>query len=158
MSNSAIERLKAERKAYRKERLQGFSAKPISTANGELNFMKWICKIPGPPGPWSEGMYTLYLNFPDNYPTNPPKAVFTPPLFHPNVYDDGEVCLSLLSAEKDWKPTISIGTILRNLQTFLNNPNNSDAANAPAFVLYGRSIKEYNERVKKEAKKFRPLE
>ena len=33
---------------------------------------------------------------------------FTPPLFHPNVYPSGTICLSILDEEKAWKPTITI--------------------------------------------------
>ncbi|KAG8217584.1 hypothetical protein J3R82DRAFT_5735 [Butyriboletus roseoflavus] len=33
---------------------------------------------------------------------------FTPPLFHPNVYPSGTVCLSILDEEKSWKPAITI--------------------------------------------------
>lgn len=33
---------------------------------------------------------------------------FEPPLFHPNVYPSGTVCLSLLDEEKDWRPAITI--------------------------------------------------
>lgn len=31
-----------------------------------------------------------------------------PPLFHPNVYPSGTVCLSLLDEEKDWRPAVTI--------------------------------------------------
>lgn len=33
---------------------------------------------------------------------------FSPPLFHPNVYPSGTVCLSILDEEKSWKPAITI--------------------------------------------------
>jgi hypothetical protein len=33
---------------------------------------------------------------------------FTPPLFHPNVFPSGTVCLSILDEEKAWKPGITI--------------------------------------------------
>lgn len=38
----------------------------------------------------------------------PPPGKFTPPLFHPNVYPSGTVCLSILDEEKSWKPAITI--------------------------------------------------
>ena len=31
-----------------------------------------------------------------------------PPLFHPNVYPSGTVCLSLLDEDKDWRPAVTI--------------------------------------------------
>lgn len=54
-----------------------------------------------------------------DYPTKPPKCTiltgrvltlgkFTPPLFHPNVYPSGTICLSILDEEKSWKPAITI--------------------------------------------------
>lgn len=33
---------------------------------------------------------------------------FSPPLFHPNVYPSGTICLSILDEEKSWKPQITI--------------------------------------------------
>lgn len=43
---------------------------------------------------------------------------FEPPLFHPNVYPSGTVCLSLLDEEKDWRPAITIKqVILSHLMT-----------------------------------------
>jgi ubiquitin-protein ligase len=38
----------------------------------------------------------------------PTLGKFTPPLFHPNVYPSGTVCLSILDEEKSWKPAITI--------------------------------------------------
>lgn len=37
---------------------------------------------------------------------------FEPPLFHPNVYPSGTVCLSLLDEEKDWRPAVTIKQVL----------------------------------------------
>ena len=70
---------------------------------------------------WSGGLYKLKLIFPEEYPSKPPKCEcswlrrrlqcstrllvmynptgkFTPPLFHPNVFPSGTVCLSILGA------------------------------------------------------------
>jgi len=38
---------------------------------------------------------------------------FSPPLFHPNVYPSGTVCLSILDEEKSWKPGITIRQVRR---------------------------------------------
>ncbi len=37
---------------------------------------------------------------------------FDPPLFHPNVFPSGTVCLSLLDVEKDWRPGITIKQVI----------------------------------------------
>ena len=37
---------------------------------------------------------------------------FDPPLFHPNVYPSGTVCLSLLDEDKDWRPAVTIKQVI----------------------------------------------
>ena len=156
---SALERLKAERKLFRRERNEGFSAKPITTKNGELNLFMWNAKIPGKKKtPFEDGLYSVTLKFPKDYPQQPPTAIFTPPIFHANVYEDGEVCLSLLNIEKDWKPSISVNTILKSLQNFLDDPNAEDPANSEAFSLFKHSQEMYNEKVRNQAKQFKPID
>lgn len=39
---------------------------------------------------------------------------FEPPVFHPNVYPSGTVCLSILEEEKDWRPAITIKQVRKN--------------------------------------------
>ena len=58
--------------------------------------------------PWDGGLYKLRMIFKEDYPSSPPKCKFEPPLFHPNVYPSGTVCLSLLDEDKDWRPAITI--------------------------------------------------
>ena len=45
----------------------------------------------------------VFLHFVFNF-----EGKFEPPLFHPNVYPSGTVCLSLLDEEKDWRPAVTI--------------------------------------------------
>lgn len=61
------------------------------------------------------------MTFKDDYPSTPPKCKFDPPLFHPNVYPSGTVCLSLLDEEKDWRPSITIKQILVGIQVSKEN-------------------------------------
>jgi len=35
----------------------------------------------------------LQINFEDDYPNKPPKIVFVSKMFHPNIYNDGNICL-----------------------------------------------------------------
>lgn len=37
---------------------------------------------------------------------------FEPPLFHPNVYPSGTICLSILSEEEGWRPAITIKYVM----------------------------------------------
>lgn len=68
----------------------------------------------------------------------------------------GTVCLSILSEDKDWKPSISLKEILLGIQALLNEPNNNDPANEAPYQLYRTNRKAYAERIKAQALKFAP--
>ena len=58
------------------------------------------CQPPtGPEGTcWEDGVFVAKLSFPHDYPLSPPKMKFVTDLFHPNIYPDGRVCISILHA------------------------------------------------------------
>uniref|UniRef100_A0A915PLD3 SUMO-conjugating enzyme UBC9 n=1 Tax=Setaria digitata TaxID=48799 RepID=A0A915PLD3_9BILA len=139
----AAGRLAEERKAWRKNHPFGFIAKPSSNPDGTRNLFNWECAIPGKKGTiWEGGLYkanfvlTSVMQFKDDYPSTPPKCKFDPPLFHPNVYPSGTVCLSLLDENKDWKPSVSVRQLLIGIQDLLTNPNVEDPAQADAYQIY----------------------
>jgi ubiquitin-protein ligase len=98
--------------------------------------------------PWEGGTYRLDLTFTEDYPSKPPKCTFKPPLFHPNVYPSGNVCLSILDEAKDWVPTITVVDILRGIQDLLSEPNLKDPAQREAFVMARDRPAEYEKAVK----------
>ncbi|KAF8828862.1 hypothetical protein HHX47_DHR3000175 [Lentinula edodes] len=101
MSGICKARLSEERKQWRKDHPFGFYAKPAKNADGSMNLLEWEVGIPGKTNTaWEGGLFKLTMIFPE--------GKFTPPLFHPNVYPSGTVCLSILDEEKSWKPAITI--------------------------------------------------
>ena len=105
------------------------------------------------------------LTYSLEYPTKPPKCrrpdwspevkrsdkhagKFVPPLFHPNVYPSGTVCLSILNEEEGWKPAITIKQILLGIQDLLNDPNPDSPAQADAYNLFKRDRQAYEKKVK----------
>ncbi len=103
MTSICLTRLAEERKQWRKDHPYGFFAKPEKSNDGSLNLLSWTAGIPGKPGTsWEGGLYKLTIKFPEEYPQKPPKCQFTTPLFHPNVYPTGTVCLSIINEDQDW--------------------------------------------------------
>ena len=120
--------------------------------------MEWLVGIPGKVGtPWEGGVFKLKICFPENFPSMPPICTFTPVIFHPNVYSSGRVCLSILDASKDWKPSITLKQILLGIQELLDNPNIDDPAQMAAKVLYCKNRSDYNHRIKEQAKTHNPI-
>lgn len=98
----------------------------------------------------------MVLQFTSDYPSQAPLVTFTPPIFHPNVFASGKVCLSILS--KGWTPGISVRQILVGVQDLLDTPNENDPANGPANTLYRSNKAGYKMRVRAEALKHKPPE
>uniref|UniRef100_G3NZ66 UBC core domain-containing protein n=1 Tax=Gasterosteus aculeatus aculeatus TaxID=481459 RepID=G3NZ66_GASAC len=147
MSGIALSRLSQERKAWRKDHPFGFVAVPTKNPDGTMNLMNWECAIPGKKGTlWEGGLYKLRMLFKDDYPSSPPKCKFEPPIFHPNVYPSGTVCLSILEEDKDWRPRLPHTriSIIVQIKQLIYKPN--DNANRM----------DYEKRVRAQAKKFAP--
>ncbi|KAI8336201.1 SUMO-conjugating enzyme ubc9 [Chlamydoabsidia padenii] len=151
-SGIARGRLMEERKQWRKDHPHGFWARPEKNPDGTLNLMVWNCGIPGKEKtPWENAVYKLAIMFPEDYPSKPPKCKFVPPLFHPNVYPSGTVCLSILNEEEGWKPAITLKQILTGIQDLLNDPNPDSPAQSDAYVLFKKDKNEYERRVLAQA-------
>ncbi|KAI9143709.1 ubiquitin-conjugating enzyme/RWD-like protein [Paraphysoderma sedebokerense] len=117
--------------------------------------MKWEAGIPGKTNtPWEGGLYKLTMAIPKEYPSKPPVVRFNPPIFHPNVYGDGKVCLSILNEWDSWKPSTNMKQILLGVQDLLNNPNPSSPANQTAERLFRKDKTAYENKIKQQAKKF----
>ena len=80
--------------------------------------------------------------------SNEQAGKFTPPLFHPNVYPSGTVCLSILNEEEGWKPAITIKQILLGIQDLLDDPNPESPAQAEAYNLFKKDKDAYSKKVK----------
>ncbi|KAE9969438.1 SUMO conjugating enzyme Hus5 [Venturia inaequalis] len=142
-------RLQEERKQWRRDHPFGFVAKPARTPAGVLDLKKWECSVPGKDKTlWEGGLFKLESLIATEYPTKPPKCRFVPPLFHPNVYPSGTVCLSILNEEEGWKPAITIKDILLGIQSLLDEPNPDSPAQAEAYNLFKKDRAGYERKIK----------
>ena len=70
---------------------------------------------------------------------------FTTRIFHPNIYNDGQICLDIL--QNQWSPIYDISAILTSIQSLLSDPNPASPANSEASRLYSENRREYNRHV-----------
>ncbi|KAI9159241.1 SUMO conjugating enzyme Hus5 [Blastocladiella emersonii ATCC 22665] len=159
MSGICAARLDAEYKAWRKDRPVGFSGGPKRNANGTRNMHEWEIGIPGKAGTiWEGGVYKALLQFPADYPVKPPNVRFTPPLFHPNVYGGGDVCLSIIDEHGGWSAGITVKQVVRGVQELLDEPNVNSPAQLDAFTTYVKDRPAYERQVRAQAKEHTPAD
>jgi ubiquitin-conjugating enzyme E2 A len=96
--------------------------------------------------PFEDGTFKLVLNFDESYPNKPPNVKFVSTMFHPNVYNSGDLCLDIL--QNRWSPTYDVAALLTSIQSLLNDPNPGSPANAEAASLYLENRKEYTRRIR----------
>ena len=66
--------------------------------------------------PWEGGTFKLLLEFTEDYPNKPPAVRFISKIFHPNVYNDGKICLDIL--QNQWSPIYDIAAILTSSEFY----------------------------------------
>ncbi|KAJ1544062.1 Ubiquitin-conjugating enzyme E2 G2 [Nowakowskiella sp. JEL0078] len=140
---------------------EGITAGPIS----EDNFFLWEALIAGPPGTaYEDGIFSATLTFQKDYPLSPPVMKFIGPMYHPNVYPDGNVCISILHppgddpnmyehASERWSPVQSVEKILLSVVSMLAEPNDESGANIEASKMWRDDRKQFDEIVREIVRK-----
>ncbi|KAK9519254.1 hypothetical protein VZT92_021995 [Zoarces viviparus] len=141
---SSQKALMLEMKSLQDEPVEGFKI----TLVDESDMYNWEVAIFGPPNTHYEGGYfKARIKFPVDYPYSPPAFRFLTKMWHPNIYENGDVCISILHPPVDdpqsgelpserWNPTQNVRTILLSVISLLNEPNTSSPANVDASVMY----------------------
>ncbi|KAF7474125.1 Hypothetical predicted protein [Marmota monax] len=120
----------------------------VAIAEYTLRFCLRFLSSRGPEDTCFEfGVFPAILSFPLDYPLSPPKMRFTCEMFHPNIYPDGRVCISILHAPGDdpmgyessaerWSPVQSVEKILLSVVSMLAEPNDESGANVDASKMW----------------------
>ncbi len=112
------------------------------------DIMIWNARIRGPPDtPYEEGEFEMLIKFDNDYPKCAPSVKFLTPMFHPNIYSDGKICVDILQSH-EWTPAQNVRTILVSIMSLLMDPNPASPANRAAAELYNKDKKAYGEKVR----------
>lgn len=93
-----------------------------------------------------KGNYHFELSFPIDYPFRSPKLITTTKVFHPNIDQDGHVCLKVL--REGWLASYNIDSIIVSLICCFEYPSSEDALNTEAGDLLEQDYEEFVKRAK----------
>ncbi|CAI5760242.1 unnamed protein product [Candida verbasci] len=109
------------------------------------------------------GYFKGQMRFPQDFPFSPPSFRFTPSIYHPNVYRDGRLCISILHQGGDptndepesetWSPAQTVESVLISIISLLDDPNGNSPANIDASVEFRKNFDEYKKKVLKEVER-----
>jgi len=155
MSTQAVARLQKELKDLMKNPVEGFKVELVD----EASLFEWRIYFAGPPDtPFEGGVFKAMMNFPEDYPNSPPKMKILSDFWHPNIYPDGKVCISILHtpdpmnsderAEETWRPILTVESILVSVCSMFADPNFSSPANVDASVELRKKPDAYKKRIR----------
>ncbi|PIL30523.1 transporter [Ganoderma sinense ZZ0214-1] len=99
---------------------QGLKVEPL-----EDNMFEWKCSIKATSNsPYKGGTFHFTLTLPENFPFKAPSVTFTTKIYHPGINEEGHICVPVLRDQ--WKPTVTLSSVLATIQDKLNNPSADD--------------------------------
>tara|TARA_B100000886_G_scaffold324579_1_gene269387 strand:+ start:69 stop:794 length:726 start_codon:yes stop_codon:yes gene_type:complete len=144
ISQATLHRLLKDVKEIIKNPLE---SEGIYYIHDESNMMQGYSLLIGPKNtPYEYGYYLFKINYPNDYPLSPPIMTYLTndgkTRFHPNLYRNGKVCLSILNTWKgeQWSSCQTIRSLLLTLISILDqNP----LCNEPGFSIYHKDCLPY---------------
>jgi len=133
----------------------------IELVNDNIYVWKVALIVTNPDSLYHGGYFVAKMTFPNNYPYSPPDFRFKNPLYHPNVYPDGRLCISILHAPGDdemsgesaairWSPAQRVESVLLSVLSLLDDANIDSPANVDASVMFRDRKDEYVEMVRQD--------
>jgi len=116
----ALRRIQKELRDLQNNPIDGLSVTPE-----DASLFNWKCTIKAASdSPYKGGSFHFNLDLPENFPFKAPSVKFTTKIYHPGINEEGHICVPVLRDQ--WKPTVSLSSVLITIQDKLNNPSPDD--------------------------------
>jgi len=98
-------------------------------------------------GFYKGGTFSFSFKVSPSYPHEPPKVKCETTVYHPNIDLEGNVCLNIL--REDWKPVLTVNSIVYGLQYLFLEPNPEDPLNKEAAEVLQSNRRLFEQNVRK---------
>eukprot|EP00127_Corallochytrium_limacisporum_P003712 Clim_evm44s152 gene=Clim_evmTU44s152 len=109
------------------------------------DLMNFVLTIKPDEGFYKGGTFTFTFKVSTQYPHEAPKVKCEQKIYHPNIDLEGNVCLNIL--REDWKPVLSINSVIYGLQYLFLEPNPDDPLNKEAANVLRENRKTFERNV-----------
>ncbi|KAG0327841.1 hypothetical protein BGZ99_006795 [Dissophora globulifera] len=146
----AVRRLNTELGALTNQPVDNVTVGPTD----DSDILHWHGQINGPANsPYKGGIFKFELTFPVEYPFKPPKVKFVTKIYHPNIDEEGAICVALLKYDQ-WKPATRVTHVLQSLVQLLEEPNPDDPLMTDIAEIYSTDQAKFQKTAKEYTKKY----
>jgi ubiquitin-protein ligase len=94
--------------------------------------------------PYSQRSFRIRFSFEFDYPFKPPVLKCLDKMYHPNIDDQGRICLAVLDEYDGYNPSKSLTDIIRAVDELFSHPNINYAINLEANAQYQKGLDGFN--------------
>jgi len=117
---TAVRRIQKELKDLTSNPIDGVTVEPKDD-----NLFEWKCAVKAASdSPYKNGTFHFNVSLPQTFPFKAPSVTFTTKIYHPGINEEGAICVPILRDE--WKPSVTMSTVLAIIQEKVNNPTPDD--------------------------------
>jgi ubiquitin-conjugating enzyme E2 D/E len=143
-----LRRIKSELAELAANDIPNINAKPISDDN-----IKWTGSIIGPVDtPYAGGIFNLDITLPSDYPYKPPIIKMKTKIYHPNINEEGTICLDIL--KEQWSPALTLTKVLLSISSLLAEPNPNDPLAPDVARIYLNDFKAFTKKARDFTEKY----
>jgi ubiquitin-protein ligase len=125
----------------------------IFPCDQDIGFWRIILEGPSET-PYENGVWLVYVLFPETYPSESPEVRFVTPIRHCNVNQYGKVCHSIFT--RNWTSDTSIHQVLSCVYGLLLTPETDDPLDTDLALLYFTQREIYHNTISQHVKKHAP--
>ncbi|CAJ0577967.1 unnamed protein product, partial [Mesorhabditis spiculigera] len=118
----------------------------------ESNLLHWTVTLLPDQEPYSKGAFRVQIDFPADYPFKPPKLTLLTKIYHPNVDEQGQICLGIVHPD-NWKPATRAEQVLLALLQLINYPEPDHPLRADVADEYTKDKKRFMKTAEEFTKK-----
>ncbi|KAG2041774.1 ubiquitin-conjugating enzyme/RWD-like protein [Suillus americanus] len=145
---TALRRIQKELQDITNRPLDGITAEPEAD-----NLLVWKCSVKGSSdSPYKNGTFHFKIELPMNFPFKAPSVTFLTKIYHPGINEEGHICVPILRDE--WKPSVTLSTVLAVIQEKVNNPSPDDPFEPEIAALLKNDKAKFLAAAKEYTKKY----
>ncbi|WIA12475.1 hypothetical protein OEZ86_003435 [Tetradesmus obliquus] len=119
----------------------------IAFPEGREKPMHFEITIKPDEGYYRNGRFLFDFVISTGYPYDAPKVKCKTKVYHPNIDLEGNICLNIL--REDWKPVLSISSVVYGLQFLFLDPNPEDPLNKEAAAKFQENQRQFESYVQR---------